>query len=97
MKRDLVMGWLFIAMALIMVFCIVVNCVNGSWGNLPICGFAFGMNISSAVNRFRDYKRHKQYEDMYSLMSMRCWSDYDEDDDDEPEDNNSSISEIISD
>lgn len=86
MKRDLVMGWVFIVMALLMVVCIVVNCVNANWAGLPICGFAFGMNLSSAVNRFRDYKRRKEYEDMYSLMSMRCWSNYDEDED-EPEDN----------
>jgi hypothetical protein len=86
MKRDLIMGWVFIAMALIMIFCIVVNCVNDNWGNLPICGFAFGMNLSSAVNRFRDYKRRKEYENQYSIMSMRCWSAYDEDEDD-PEDN----------
>ena len=86
MKRDLIFGWLFLGMALLMVFCIVVNCVNGSWGNLPICGFALGMNITSAVNRFKDYKRYKDYEQAYSLMSMRCWSDYDEDD--EPEEDN---------
>ncbi len=86
MKRDLVIGWVFIAMALLMVVCIIVNCINANWAGLPICGFAFGMNLSSAVNRFRDYKRRKEYEDMYSLMSMRCWSNYDEDDD-ESEDN----------
>lgn len=86
MKKDLIFGWLFLGMALLMVFCIVVNCVNGSWGNLPICGFALGMNITSAVNRFNDYKRRKDYEQAYSLMSMRCWSDYDEDDESE-EDN----------
>ena len=86
MKKDLIFGWLFIGMALLMVFCIVVNCVNGSWGNLPICGFALGMNITSAVNRFKDYKRRQDYEQAYSLMSMRCWSDYDEDD--EPEEDN---------
>ena len=86
MKRDLVMGWVFIAMALLMVVCIIINCINANWAGLPICGFAFGMNLSSAVNHFCDYKRRKEYEDMYSLMSMRCWSDYDEDKD-EPEDN----------
>ena len=86
MKKDLIMGWVFIAMALLMVVCIVVNCVNANWAGLPICGFAFGMNLSSALNRFRDYKRRKEYEDMYSIMSMRCWSNYDEDDD-ESEDN----------
>ena len=86
MKRDLIMGWVFIALALLMVFCVIVNCINANWAGLPICGFAFGMNLSSAVNRFRDYKRRKEYEDMYSLMSMRCWSNYDEDDD-ESEDN----------
>ena len=87
MKRDLVMGWVFIAMALLMVFCIVVNCVNGNWGNLPICGFAFGMNIVSAVNRFRDYKMRKEYEASWVKLDLafrECWPDEDED---ESEDN----------
>ena len=87
MKRDLVMGWVFIALALLMVFCIVVNCTNGNWGNLPICGFAFGMNIVSAVNRFRDYKMRKEYEASWAKLDLafrECWPDEDEN---EPEDN----------
>ena len=87
MKRDLVMGWVFIAMALLMVVCIVVNCVNGNWDNLLICGFAFGMNISSAVDRFRDYKMRKEYEANWAkrdLAIRECWPNEDED---ESEDN----------
>lgn len=85
MKSDLIWGWVFIALALLMVFCIVINCVNQNWAGLPICAFAFGMNITSAINRFKDYKRHKEYENTYSVMSMQYWGDYDEDKDD-PED-----------
>ena len=86
MKRDLIMGWVFIALALLMVFCVVVNCINANWAGLPICCFALGMNLINAASRFKDYKMRKEYENQYSLMPMRCWSNYDEDDD-EPEDN----------
>lgn len=90
MKSDLIWGWVFIAMALLMIFCIVVNCVNANWAGMPICCFAFGLNTMNAVNRFRDYKRRKEYENTYSIMSMRYWDDvpYEDelDEDDEFED-----------
>lgn len=75
MKSDLIWGWVFIAMALLMVFCIVINCVNQNWASMPICCFAFGLNTMNAVNRFCDYKRRKDYENTYSIMSMRYWGD----------------------
>ena len=81
MKRDLVMGWVFIALALLMVLCIVINCIGANWVGLPICGSAFGMDLMSAVNHFKRYKMRKEYEKQYSIMSMRCWSDYDEPED----------------
>ena len=80
MKRDLIMGWVFIAMALLMVVCIVVNCVNANWCNLPICGFAFCMNIVSAVNRFRSYKMCKEYKASWAKLDQtirECWPDED--------------------
>lgn len=61
MKKDLIMGWVFIALALLMVFCVIVNIVNQNWVGLTVCGFAFGMNITSAISRFRDYKWRKEY------------------------------------
>lgn len=88
MKRDLVMGWVFIAMALLMVVCIVGNCVNANWVGLSICGLAFGLNIFNAVNHFRTYKMCKEYKASWTKLDLairECWSDEDED---EPEDNN---------
>ena len=82
MKKDLIMGWVFLILALLMVFCIVVNCVNANWDGLPICGFAFGMNITGAVNRFRDYKMRKEYEASWAKLDLairECWPDEDED------------------
>ena len=87
MKKDLIMGWVFIALALLMVFCIVVNCVNGSWCNLPICGFAFGMNIVNAVNRFRDYNYRKKYAQSMLAFNATLRSLWPDIDDDKPEDN----------
>ena len=84
MKRDLVMGWVFIAMALLMVVCIVGNCVNANWVGLSICGLAFGLNIFNAV---RTYKMYKEYEASWAKLDQairECWPDEDED---KPEDN----------
>ncbi len=87
MKKDLIMGWVFIALALLMVFCIVVNCVNQNWAGLPICGFAFGINLINAFGRFNDYKRRKEYDESWAKFNEAfdaCWPDKD---DDEPKDN----------
>lgn len=82
MKRDLIMGWVFIALSLLMVFCVIVNIVNQNWAVLPICGFAFGMNITSAINRFRDYKQRKEWDTAFVNLDEGirvCWPEYDED------------------
>ena len=92
MKRDLVMGWVFIALALLMVFCIVVNCVNSNWAGLPICCFAFGINIVNAFNRFRDYKMRKEHEASWAKLDLafrECWPDENKD---EPEDTAGTLS-----
>ena len=81
MKRDLVMGWVFIALALLMVFCIVVNCINANWAGLPICCFALTMNLINAVSHFRDYKMRKEYEESWAKLNesfRACWPDEDE-------------------
>ena len=85
MKRDLVMEWVFIAMALLMGVCIVGNCVNTNWVGLSICGLAFGLNI---FNAFRTYKMYKEYKASWAKLDWairECWPDEDED---KPEDNN---------
>lgn len=62
MKKDRNMGWFFIILCLIMVFCIIFNIFNDNWEALPICIFALILNISNALNRFNDYKRYKELE-----------------------------------
>lgn len=95
MTRDLIMGWVFIALALLMVFCVIINIVNQNWAGMPICCFALGLNTMNAVNRFKDYKRHKEYENTYSIMSMRYWGDvpYEDELDEEDDEDNSIITE----
>ena len=82
MKKDLVMGWVFIGLALLMVFCIVYGCFIGNWEALPMCSFALILDIVNAANRFNDYKRCKGYEASWSKLDLairECWPDEDED------------------
>lgn len=75
MKKDLIWGWIFIALALFMIFCIVIDCVNANWTSLPICGFAFGMNLINAIIHFKDYKERKEYKNLYSIIPIHYWSE----------------------
>lgn len=89
MKKDLVMGWVFIAIALLMVFCIVVNCINGNLAGLQICGFALVLNVCNAITHFHDYKRRQQdWKDCMARFNdafKDCWPD---EENDEPEADN---------
>ena len=87
MRSDLIWGWVFVGLALVMIACIIYGCCIGNWTAVPMCGFALALNVCNAISRFKDY-RSKQ---AWSLMSMRRWSDYDavlDDDEDEPDDDN---------
>lgn len=87
MKSDLIWGWVFVGLALLMVACIIYGCCIGNWTAVPMCSFAFALDACNAISRFKDYRRKQDW----SLMSMRRWSDYDtdlDDDEDELDDDN---------
>ena len=63
MKKDLVMGWVFVGLALLMVLCIVYGCSIGNWTALPMCILALGMDITSAMTRFQSYQTRKSMEE----------------------------------
>jgi hypothetical protein len=86
MKNDLIWGWistiLVIVGILLIIFCVCVD----NWAAIPACVIALLLNAGNAAMHFHEYKYRKQkHKDMYSIMSMRCWSDYDKD---KPEDDN---------
>ena len=59
MKKDLVMGLVFIGMALLMLACIIYGCFIGNWAAIPMCFFALTLNTANAISRLRAYKYHK--------------------------------------
>ena len=87
MKKDLVMGWVFIGMALLMLACIIYGCFIGNWAAIPMCFFALTINTTNAISRLRAYKYHKNsirfqqslrdFEEAFSA----CWPDNKPDDD----------------
>ena len=68
MKRDVIMGCIWVFMALLMLLCVFVNINNDNWEAMPICVFALILNTINAINRFKDYRRFKDYHK--SLNSM---------------------------
>lgn len=78
MKRDLIWGWVFIVLAVLMVFCVFVNINNDNWEAMPICFFALILNIVNATNRFKDYRRFKDYHQSLDNMEQyirELWPD----------------------
>ena len=91
MKSDLIWGWIFIGLALIMLACVIYGCCIGNWTAIPICSFALALNVCNAISRFRDYKRWQQeYEQSmlaFNTTLRSLWPDIDEEND-EPDDDN---------
>ena len=56
-------------MALLMLLCVFVNINNDNWEAMPICVFALILNTINAIERFKDYRRYKEYHK--SLDSMK--------------------------
>lgn len=61
MKNDVIMGCIWVFMALLMLLCVFVNINNDNWEAMPICVFALILNIVNATNRFKSYRRLKDY------------------------------------
>ena len=61
MKKDVIMGCVWVFIALLMLLCVFVNINNDNWEAMPICVFALILNTINAINRFKDYRRHKEY------------------------------------
>ncbi len=69
MKKDASMGCVWVFIALLMLLCVFVNINNDNWEAMPICVFALILNIVNATNRFKEYRRIKDYHK--SLDSMK--------------------------
>lgn len=65
MKRStlqLIFGIMWVLLSLLMVFCIVINCLNQNLVGIPIAVFAAVIDAINAGMRFADYKRYRAYE-----------------------------------
>ena len=76
MKNDVIMGCVWVFMALIMLLCVFVNINNDNWEAMPICVFALILNIVNATNRFKHYRRikdyHKTLDDIEQYIRKLC-------------------------
>ncbi len=81
MHRDLKWIIAHVLLALLMIVCSVIHIVNGNIFGLGISMVAFGLNVSSALDHYQDYKRYKQLRELNDSLSkldeaMRaCWPD----------------------
>ena len=78
MKNDLIWGWVFVGLALLMVVLIIYACFISNWAAIPMCSFALILNVGNAISRFTSYNRYKDYHKMLDKLDtaiLACWPD----------------------
>ena len=81
MHRDLKWIIAHVLLALLMIVCSVIHIVNGNIFGLCISVAAFGLNVSSALDHYRDYKHSKAWDELHDSISKldeamkACWPD----------------------
>lgn len=65
MRNDLIWGWVFVGLALLMVACIIYGCFIGNWAAVPMCSFALALNVCNAISRFSSYRSRKRFNDAF--------------------------------
>ena len=77
MRNDLIWGWVFVGLALLMVACIIYGCSIGNWAAVPMCSFALALNVCNAISRFKNYKwRQQDWKDSMARFDEAfnaCW------------------------
>ena len=63
--KELVKGFLWLALAVLMVACIAINIHTGNISGIIVCSFAIILNILNAILSFKEYKLTRQWEDEY--------------------------------
>ena len=88
MKRDLIWGWTFAILAIVMLCFTFYGFYIGNDFGAIMCFIAAGIDIVNAVMRFHNYQRRKEWAWYASFEKLdegikACWPD---EDDDESED-----------
>ena len=85
MKNDLVWGWIFAVLSILMLACVIYGCCIGNWAGASMCSFALTLNVCNAISHFRDYKRwQRDWKDCMARFNgafNTCWPEDELDDD----------------
>ena len=68
--KELIRGFLWIGLMVLMIICIIVNIHTGNISGLIICSFATILNLSNSITSFKEYKSLKEWEDEYFKACM---------------------------
>lgn len=70
MKSDLIIGWIFVGLALLMIICIIYGCFIGNWAAILMCSFALILNVCNAISHFTSYNWCKDYHKTLDSMEQ---------------------------
>ena len=88
MKKNLIWGWIFAILAIIMLCFTFYGFYIGNDFGAMMCCFAAGINICNATMRFTEYKYQRDWNASWEKLNEAfeaCWPD---EENDEPEADN---------
>ena len=88
MKRNLIWGWVFVILAIIMLCFTFYGFYIGNDFGAMMCCIAAGIDICNAVMRFAEYKHQRDWNASWEKLNetfKACWPD---EENNEPETNN---------
>ena len=91
MKRDLIWGWVFAILAIVMLCLTFYGFYIGNDFGAMMCCIAAGIDIGNAVMRFHSYKQRKEwawYASFGKLDEDIMKAHWPDEEDDEPEEDN---------
>lgn len=78
MKRDLIWGWIFAILAIIMLCFTFYGFYIGNDSGAIMCCIAASINISNAIVRFTEYKHLRDWNASWEKLNevfQICWPD----------------------
>jgi hypothetical protein len=79
MKNNLIWGWIFIGLAILMLACVIYGCFISNWIAVSMCSFALILDICNTIMNFQVYKQRKTEWARFNNTFNTCWPNQDDD------------------
>ena len=88
MKRDLIWGWVFVILAIVMLCFALYGFYIGNDFGAMMCCIAAGIDIGNAMLHFTEYKFQRDWNDSLAKLNEALKASWPDEEDDESEEDN---------